>query len=55
MGAVCATLVIIAECEEGSVARRRFRGALLLGAFLVRVVGFLGGALSAGGLDHYKF
>ena len=52
---VCATLVCIAECEEGSVARRRFRGALLLGAFLISVVGFLGGALNAGGLDHYKF
>ncbi|MEO6788632.1 MAG: DUF2231 domain-containing protein, partial [Chthoniobacteraceae bacterium] len=52
---VCATLVCIAECEEGSVARRRFRGALLLGAFLIGIVGFLGGALSAGGLDHYKF
>ena len=52
---ICATLVCIAECEEGSVARRRFRGALLLGAFLISIVGFLGGALSAGGLDHYRF
>lgn len=52
---LCATLVCIAECEEGSVARRRFRGALLLGAFLIGIVGFLGGALNAGGLDHYKF
>jgi hypothetical protein len=52
---VCATLVCISECEEGSPARRRFRGALLLGAFLVGLVGFLGGALNAGGLDHYKF
>ena len=52
---VCATLVCIAECEEGSVARRRFRGALLLGAFLIGIVGFLGGALNAGGLGHYKF
>lgn len=52
---VCATLVCISECEEGSLARRRFRGALLLGAFLVGVVGFLGGVLAAGGLDHYKF
>ena len=32
---VCAVLVCIAECEEGSMARRRFRGALLLGAFLI--------------------
>ena len=52
---ICATLVCIAECEEGSIARRRFRGALLLGAFLIGVVGFLGGALNAGGLAHYKF
>ena len=52
---VCAGLVCIAECEEGSVARRRFRGALLLGAFLIGIVGFLGGALNSGGLDHYKF
>ena len=52
---VCAALVCIAECEEGSVARRRFRGALLLGSFVIGVVGFLGGVLNAGGLDHYKF
>ncbi len=52
---VCAVLVCVSECEEGSLARRRFRGALLLGAFLISVVGFLGGALNAGGLDHYKF
>ena len=32
------------------MARRRFRGALLLGAFLIGVVGFLGGVLNAGGL-----
>jgi hypothetical protein len=48
-------LVCLSECEEGSMARRRFRGALLLGAFLMSVVGFLGGALNAGGLAHYKF
>ena len=52
---VCAVLVCLCECEEGSMARRRFRGALLLGAFLISVVGFLGGALNAGGLGHYKF
>ncbi len=52
---VCATLVCLAECEEGSLARKRFRGALLLGAFLISVVGFLGGALNSGGLAHYKF
>jgi uncharacterized membrane protein/mono/diheme cytochrome c family protein len=52
---VCAVLVCLSECEEGSLARRRFRGALLLGAMLIGIVGFLGGALNAGGLDHYKF
>jgi len=52
---VCAVLICSAECEEGSIERKRFRGALLLGAALVSVVGFLGGALAAGGLDHYKF
>ncbi len=52
---VCAVLICSAECEEGSLERRRFRGALLLGAALVAITGFLGGALAAGGLDHYKF
>ena len=52
---LCATLVCIAECEEGSISRRRFRGALLVGAFFVGLVGFLGGVLNAGALDHYKF
>ena len=52
---VCAVLVCISDCEEGSAARRRFRGALLLGAFAIGIVGFLGGVLNAGGLDHYKF
>jgi len=52
---VCAALVCISECDEGSAARRRFRGALLLGAFMIAMVGFLGGTLAAGGLDHYRF
>lgn len=52
---VCAVLICSAECEEGSIERKRFRGALLLGAALVSIVGFLGGVLAAGGLDHYKF
>lgn len=52
---VCAVLVCMAECEEGSLARKRFRGALLFGAFLIGIVGFLGGALNAGGIGHYKF
>jgi uncharacterized membrane protein/mono/diheme cytochrome c family protein len=52
---VCATLLCMNECAEGSPERRRFRGALLLGALLIGITGFLGGALAAGGLDHYKF
>lgn len=52
---VCAVLLCMNECAEGSVERRRFRGALLLGALIISVTGFLGGALVAGGLDHYKF
>lgn len=52
---VCAVLICSAECEEGSIERKRFRGALLLGAALVAITGFLGGTLAAGGLDHYKF
>jgi uncharacterized membrane protein len=52
---VCATLLCMNECAEGSPERRRFRGALLLGALLIGITGFLGGALVAGGLDHYKF
>jgi uncharacterized membrane protein len=51
----CATLLCMNECAEGSHERRRFRGALLLGALLIGITGFLGGALAAGGLDHYKF
>lgn len=52
---VCAVLICSAECEEGSIERKRFRGALILGGALVTITGFLGGALAAGGLDHYKF
>ena len=52
---VCAVLLCMNECAEGSIERRRFRGALLIGALIISVTGFLGGALVAGGLDHYKF
>jgi mono/diheme cytochrome c family protein len=52
---ICAVLLCMSECAEGSPERRRFRGALMLGALLISVTGFLGGALVAGGLDHYKF
>ena len=51
---VCAILIVIHECQEGSKERQRFRGALLLGAALVAVSGFLGSALIYG-LDHYAW
>jgi uncharacterized membrane protein len=51
---VCAGLVMIYECQEGTLERRRFRGALLLGAALVGISGFLGSALIYG-LDHYAW
>jgi len=51
---ICAVLVVIHECQEGSKERQRFRGALLLGAGLVSVSGFLGSALIYG-LDHYAW
>ncbi len=51
---VCAVLVCSSECREGSPERTRFRGALLLGALLVSVTGFLGGLL-AFGTDHYAW
>jgi uncharacterized membrane protein len=51
---VCAALVVISECREGSPERQRFRGALLVGALLVAITGFLGSALIYG-LDHYRW
>ncbi|MDB6174637.1 MAG: hypothetical protein JWL59_3948 [Chthoniobacteraceae bacterium] len=51
---ICAGLIMTHECREGSLQRARFRGALLLGAFLVGVTGFLGSALIYG-LDHYNW
>ncbi len=51
---VCATLAVLGKCEEGTKDRQRFRGALLLGAALVGVTGFLGSALIYG-LDHYAW
>ncbi len=53
-GIVCAVLICMAECKEGSFERKRFRGALMLGGALVMVTGLLGGMLTFG-LDHYKF
>ena len=51
---VCAGLVTLGKCDEGTKDRQRFRGALLLGAGLVGVTGFLGSALIYG-LDHYAW
>ena len=53
-GAICAVLICLPGCREGTMARLRFRGALLLGAALVSITGFLGGKLTFG-LDHYDF
>jgi uncharacterized membrane protein len=52
--AVCGALVVLSKCEEGSPERQRLRGALLLGALLIGVSGFLGSALIYG-LDHYSW
>ena len=51
---ICAALACLGPCVEGSQERRRFRGALLLGAALVSVTGFLGSALIYG-VDHYMW
>jgi uncharacterized membrane protein len=51
---ICAGLIIISQCAEGSPERKRFRGALLAGAVLVGVAGFLGSALIYG-FDHYAW
>ncbi len=52
--ALCAVLVFVDSCPNGSKARQRFRGALLLGAALVGISGFLGSALIYG-IDHYAW
>lgn len=49
---LCAVLVIAHHCPEGSPQRQRFRGALLLGAVLVGISGYLGSLLIYG-VDHY--
>lgn len=51
---VCAGLAVVNRCPEGSSERQRFRGALILGAVLVGISGFLGSALIYG-LDHYTW
>ncbi len=51
---VCAAASLMGECREGSRERWRFRVALVLGAVLVGVSGFLGSALIYG-IDHYQW
>jgi uncharacterized membrane protein/mono/diheme cytochrome c family protein len=51
---VCAGVAMIGDCHEGSRQRQQFRGALLLGAALVGISGFLGSALIYG-IDHYNW
>jgi uncharacterized membrane protein len=51
---ICAVLICLGPCVEGSKERQRFRGALLLGATLVGISGFLGSALIYG-LQHYAW
>jgi uncharacterized membrane protein len=51
---ICAVLICMGPCAEGSKERQRFRGALLLGATLVGISGFLGSALIYG-LQHYAW
>ena len=51
---VCAGLAVLGKCEEGTKDRQRLRGALLLGAALTGLTGFLGSALIYG-LDHYAW
>jgi uncharacterized membrane protein len=51
---LCAALVMMDKCGEGSRRRQTFRGALLLGAALVSLSGFLGSVLIYG-LDHYAW
>lgn len=50
----CGVLCVMSECREGTPERQRFRGALLFGAGLVGISGFLGSALIYG-LDHYAW
>ena len=51
---ICAGLVCLSPCPEGTRERRRFRGALMLGASLVAVSGFLGSVLIYG-WEHYAW
>lgn len=49
---IAAGSALLFECREGTMERNRFRVTLVVGALLVSVAGFLGGAVTYG-LDHY--
>ena len=51
---LCAGCAVFFECKEGSPERNRLRGALFIGALIISVTGFLGGAITYG-LEHYKW
>lgn len=51
---VCVTAAFMGDCREGSKERTTFRVALMVGAALVGISGFLGSALIYG-LDHYAW
>lgn len=51
---ICAGLSVLSPCSQGSPERKQLRGALLVGALLVGISGFLGSALIYG-LDHYSW
>lgn len=53
-GLGCAVMVCLPACKEGTLFRKWFRAALVLGGAMVALTGFLGGKLSFG-LDHYSF
>lgn len=51
---ICAGAGFMGDCREGSKERTTFRVALMVGAALVGISGFLGSALIYG-LDHYAW
>jgi uncharacterized membrane protein len=53
-GLISAGCAVLFECREGTLERQRLRVTVFLGALLVSVAGFLGGAVSFG-LDHYRW
>ncbi len=51
---LCAGCAVLFECREGTPERARLRGALFIGAALVGLTGFLGGAIVYG-LDYHNW